>query len=133
MSKTRVRTTEKPWGTEETWADTPYYKGKILTINGGHRLSRKYHRHRMHTITVVTGVLTIEAGPTYHGGDITKIEINEGEAYHLPTGQIHRFCAEGRTVRLIEVSQAGTSDYVRVEDDYDRITNLPQPLPHSTK
>lgn len=87
----------------------------------------------MHTITVMTGTLTIEAGPTYHGDEITHIEIREGEAYHLPTGQIHRFCAEGDTVRLIEVSQAGNSDYIRVEDDYDRITNLPRRLPHSTK
>ena len=133
MSKSRVITTEKPWGLEETWADSPYYKGKILTINSGHRLSRKYHRHRTHTITVVSGVLTIEAGPTHQGGDIVKIEVAEGEAYHLPSGQVHRFCAEGTAVRLIEVSQGGASDYVRVEDDYDRISNLPGNIPHSTK
>ena len=87
----------------------------------------------MHTITVVSGVLTIEAGPTRPGGDVIKIEVAEGEAYHLPSGHIHRFCAEGTAVRLIEVSQGGASDYVRVEDDYDRITNLPGRIPHSTK
>ena len=124
---------EKPWGLEETWADTPYYKAKFITINEGHRLSRKYHRSRTHTISVLSGSLTIEAGPTVAGGEIKTHNIGPGSTYHLPSGQIHRFCADGETVRVVEVSQAGTEDYIRVEDDYDRITNIPAPLPASPK
>jgi len=131
--KKTLLVTEKPWGVEEVWADTAYYKGKFLTINGGHRLSRKYHLSRHHTVCVMTGELTIEAGPTHTGGDITKITLSPNETYHLPSGQIHRFCAEDGPVKIVEVSQAGTTHYVRVEDDYDRITNLPGRIPHSTK
>lgn len=133
MSKKKIEAVEKPWGREETWADTPYYRGKFLTIDAGHRLSRKYHRSRIHTVAVVSGVLTIEVGPRFHGDQIIPVDVKEGESYDLPSGQIHRFCAETGTVRLVEVSQGGVTDYIRVEDDYDRITNLPEILKHSDK
>ena len=128
-----VSRVEKPWGLEEKWADTPYYKGKFLTIEAGHRLSRKYHRYRTHSICVLDGTLTIESGPTVTGGEIETITVETNQAFHLPSGQIHRFCAEAGRVRIVEVSQSGTSDYVRVEDDYDRITNLPEQLRSSDK
>ena len=124
---------EKPWGLEEVWAETPYYKGKFLTIEAGHRLSRKYHRSRTHTITVLTGELTLEVGPVTAGGEIKTHNVTPGTSVLLPTGQIHRFCAEGGTVRIVEVSSAGTTDYVRVEDDYDRITNIPPRIKRSLK
>ena len=33
----------KPWGSEEIWAETDAYIGKILTIRQGHRLSLQHH------------------------------------------------------------------------------------------
>ena len=38
--------TNKPWGYEELWAQTPDYLGKILHINKGERLSLQYHRKK---------------------------------------------------------------------------------------
>ena len=116
---------EKPWGTEEIWASTPQSVGKILTIHGGHRLSRKYHRVKNHTIRILSGTLTLEVGPRVPGGDITVLKLVPGAAYYLQSRTIHRFCAEDRDVVLVEVSNQGASDSVRLEDDYRRIRQIP--------
>ena len=99
--------------------------GKILTIHGGHRLSRKYHRVKNHTIRILSGTLTLEVGPRVTGGDITVLKLVPGEAYYLQSRTIHRFCAEDRDVVLVEVSNQGASDSVRLEDDYRRIRQIP--------
>ena len=123
----------KPWGTEETWASTPRSVSKVLVIKGGHRLSRKYHRTKSHSIRVVEGTLTLEVGPTEEGGTVEIVLLHAGEAYHLEARTIHRFCAEQNDVVLLELSPAGTSDSVRLEDDYRRITEIPRLGPQSEK
>ena len=123
----------KPWGTEEIWASTPQNVGKILTIHGGHRLSRKYHRIKSHTIRILSGILTLEVGPRVEGGEIDVLKLAPGDAYYLESRTIHRFCAEGRDVVLVEVSNQGASDSVRLEDDYRRIRQIPDRTRQSEK
>lgn len=124
---------KKPWGTEELWADTPYYKAKILYIEGGKRLSRKYHVLREHTIRILSGTLRIECGPNRPGDTIKVEHLKKGDTKTLSRNQVHRFCAADGGVRLVEVSNGGRDNYVRVEDDYGRITGYPQKLKQSDK
>jgi len=127
--------TEKPWGTEELWASTHHSVGKILTINGGHRLSRKYHRMKTHTIRILEGTLKLEIGPRAPGEAPEVVTLTPGCAYHLSARTIHRFCAGEEGVKIIEVSNQGPSDSVRLEDDYRRltITDIPEITPQSDK
>jgi len=124
---------EKPWGTEEIWASTHHSVGKLLTIRAGHRLSRKYHTVKNHTIRILSGILTIEIGPRSMGGAIEYLKLHPGDAYFVGANVIHRFCAEDGEVQLAEVSSQGSSDSVRLEDDYRRIESLPEPAPQSEK
>ena len=124
---------KKPWGIEEIWSNAPNYIGKILTINANQRLSRKYHRVRNHTIRILEGTLTVEVGPFEAKGEITEIKLTPGNAYHVPPMVIHRFCAGSEGVVLAEVSNAGASDAVRLEDDYRRVTDIPQDIKASGK
>tara|TARA_R110000824_G_scaffold76876_1_gene194694 strand:- start:50 stop:457 length:408 start_codon:yes stop_codon:yes gene_type:complete len=124
---------EKPWGTEEIWATTHHSVGKILTINGGHRLSRKYHERKNHTIRILAGHLNLEVGPHCEGGGIEAVPLSPGMAYYLPANTIHRFCASDEGTIIIEISNAGPSDTVRLEDDYKRITDIPTKAPQSDK
>lgn len=126
-------TIEKPWGVEEIWADTHYSVGKILTINSGQRLSRKYHERKNHTIRILGGHLNLEVGPHREGGEIEVVSLSPGMGYCLPANTIHRFCAGGEGAVIIEVSNAGSPDSVRLEDDYRRITNIPHIGPQSNK
>lgn len=124
---------EKPWGHEEIWAQANRYVGKILFIKHGHRLSRQYHRTKEETIMVLAGTLVLEVGPSKKGGDIERLELTPGEVFHVFPGTIHRFAAETGDVRLVEVSTTEISDVVRLEDDYRRVTDIPQPVPTSGK
>lgn len=126
---------EKPWGTEELWASTHHSVGKILTINSGHRLSRKYHRMKTHTIRILEGTLQLEIGPRCPGEKPEVVTLTSGCAYHLSARTIHRFCAGEEGVKIIEVSNQGPSDSVRLEDDYRRLTikDIPEVTPQSEK
>jgi len=124
---------DKPWGHEEIWAQSSRYAGKILAINKGHRLSRQYHNVKEETIMVLEGTLVCEEGPTEIGGEIKRHIMGPGEIFHVRPGTIHRFCAEETNVRLVEVSTSETADVVRLEDDYRRVTDIPQEIKASGK
>lgn len=124
---------QKPWGTEEVWATTHHSVGKILTINPRQRLSRKYHKIKTHNIRVLKGVLTVEEGPFCAGGDIHEVILTEGMTYLMPANVIHRLCGGEEGVVLLELSSAGASDSVRLEDDYRRVTDVPSRAPQSDK
>ncbi len=124
---------DKPWGHEEIWAQSSRYAGKILVINKGHRLSRQYHRVKEETIMVLEGTLVCEEGPTEIGGEVKRHVMGPGEIFHVRPGTIHRFCAEETNVRLVEVSTSETADVVRLEDDYRRVTDIPQEIKTSGK
>ncbi len=112
-----MRTVEKPWGKEEIWAETPKYVGKYLYINDGHRLSRQYHEKKEETIRVLSGSLLLETGV---GPNMVQMILREGEVYHVTPLTVHRFCASGSDVVLVEVSTPELEDVVRISDDYSR-------------
>jgi mannose-6-phosphate isomerase-like protein (cupin superfamily) len=133
MGKRSTYITVKPWGTEELWATTHHSVGKILTIKGGHRLSRKYHRIKNHTIRILEGSLTLEVGPLKPGAPVETLTLRPGEVCYLEAMTIHRLCANEEGVTLVEISNQGARDSVRLEDDYRRITKIPDRGPHSSK
>ena len=108
---------DKPWGNELVFAHTDRYAGKILFINKGHKLSRQYHKSKDETILVLNGVLVLELGSD---DKITEIQLNEGHAFRIEAGVVHRFCARYGEVKLVEVSTPELGDVVRVEDNYGR-------------
>jgi len=109
---------DKPWGNEVIFAHTEKYSGKILTINKGHKLSRQYHQIKDETIFVLEGTLSLELGSDEK---ITEIQLNEGHAFHIEPGVVHRLCARAGEVKLVEVSTPDLNDVVRLEDNYGRM------------
>jgi len=106
---------EKPWGKEIIWAATDHYIGKILIINDGCRLSLQYHNEKTETILVISGELNIE---NENKKEIVKLSI--GDSFHIAPKTVHRFCAIGGPVTIIEVSTTQLDDVIRIEDDYGR-------------
>jgi mannose-6-phosphate isomerase len=116
-----VRYKQAPWGSEEIWAETQYYVGKILYINPNSRLSLQYHNLKTETIRVLSGRLYLHHQPTHESPVIIK-EMVEGDVFHIPTKLVHRFEARDEPVQLVEVSTTEVWDVVRIEDDYNRNT-----------
>ena len=110
-------TVDKPWGGELIWAHTDAYVGKVLTIEGGKRLSLQYHDHKTETIYVAEGRLLLHYGESADSIDTQVLE--KGDSFHVPAGLVHRFEAIEYT-ELIEVSTPELDDVVRLEDDFGR-------------
>lgn len=112
-----VKHVTKPWGSEEIWAHTPRYVGKILYINPHSKLSLQFHKHKEETIRVLSGRLFL-----HHevNKNLTVTEMIEGDTFHIPTNTVHRFEARDEPVQLLEVSTSELDDVVRLQDDYNR-------------
>jgi len=111
---------EKPWGREEIWGNVKgKYLGKTIHIDMNNRLSLQYHENKEETIYVIRGVLTLITMSDLASGEIYQ-KLGPGQCYHIPSGLIHRFCAEGGDVVIAEVSTYYPDDVVRLEDDYNR-------------
>lgn len=112
-----ARRVDKPWGCELVWAETDRYVGKLLVIEGGHRLSLQYHREKDEWVLVLAGRLRLHLEGD--DGVIRVEELGPGEHRHVPVGRRHRYEAPVHT-ELIEVSTPELWDVVRLEDDYGR-------------
>lgn len=117
MSKLEIKRVEKPWGYELIWAKTESYVGKILHVKKGHRLSLQYHEVKEESIFVKTGkiLLVIENDE----GNLTEVELSEGEAHHIGVNRKHRMIAVEDS-DIFEVSTPHLDDVVRIEDSYGR-------------
>ena len=114
----QVRRVEKPWGHEEWFALVPgLFCGKALHIKAGHALSLQYHEVKEETVSVQSGRLLLEVGPSEH--ELDAFELLPGEAVHLTPGTRHRMTAIEDCV-VLEASTTELDDVVRLEDRYGR-------------
>jgi mannose-6-phosphate isomerase-like protein (cupin superfamily) len=107
----------KPWGSEEIFAQTERYVGKILRIRAGEALSLQFHERKDETLRVLQGELLLTIGRT--PADLDELRLGEGAVFHVPPGLIHRMTAI-TDCQLLEVSTPELDDVVRLEDRYGR-------------
>ena len=109
---------ERPWGRFLVLNDEPTYKLKRIEVDPGGRLSYQYHKKRSEAWTVVEGSGLI----TLNGQ--TK-EYSKGDTVLIPQGVKHRI--ENRSdhklvfIEFQKGSYFGEDDFVRIEDDYNRL------------
>lgn len=113
-----ARRVEKPWGHEIHFALVDgKYCGKTLHINSGHALSLQYHEQKEETVSVQSGRLQFEVGPSEDR--LESFELLPGESVHLRPGTRHRMTALEDSV-VLEASTTELDDVVRLEDRYGR-------------
>jgi quercetin dioxygenase-like cupin family protein len=110
---------EKPWGYELWWARTDRYVGKILHLRRGESLSLQYHNVKDETIMLQSGRLLFETRPAGQEGELRKIEMKPGDAFHITPGTLHRMTGL-EDCDIVEVSTPELEDVVRLEDRYGR-------------
>lgn len=84
--------TEKKWGCEETLINNGEYCGKILHINHGWRTSNHFHKNKLETFYVLSGVVKINS----------RI-LTVGEVMTIKRGQLH-YLLGITNARVLEVS-----------------------------
>ncbi|MBI4678332.1 MAG: cupin domain-containing protein [Elusimicrobia bacterium] len=119
-----VSVIKKPWGREILYARHPRYAGKVIVVNGGHRLSLQYHVEKHETIFVLDGRLVLRLG------ERSRV-LKAGMAAAIPPRTVHRFEARFGRVTVLEASTPELDDVVRLEDDYGR-TSHSHPLQEGT-
>jgi mannose-6-phosphate isomerase-like protein (cupin superfamily) len=117
MSLRVVERTDKPWGYELLWAQTPQYAGKVLHIRRGGRLSLQYHERKYETILLWSGKMVFVFEDD--DGKLQELHLSPGMAHHVPTGRKHRMIAL-EDCDVFEVSTNDLDDVVRLEDSYGR-------------
>lgn len=113
----------KPWGSEEKWAHTAHYVGKILRINPDAELSTQYHREKVETMLVINGSGVMCFYSMDEDGDTTLTsmkDLHKGDTVHIPPKQIHKLMAGDRGMEVVEVSTNHLNDLVRLSDKYNR-------------
>lgn len=102
---------DKGWGSEEIWASTNQYCGKLLHFNQGKKCSMHFHAVKDETWYVLSGRFLVE----YLDTSTAKCKdqyLEVGDVWHNPPLQPHRLvCIESGTV--LEVSTPDS-----VEDNY---------------
>jgi len=116
--KKQIQKVDKPWGYELIFAKTKDYVGKILHIAQGHKLSLQYHEQKEETIFLQNGKMLLVFEED--NGEMAEIELNPGEAHHIPVGRKHRMVAI-EDCDVFEVSTPQLNDVVRLEDSYGRL------------
>ena len=107
----------KPWGSEQIWALTERYCGKVIRISAGKRLSLQRHARKEESLIVIRGTLRLHLEDDE--GIVRVVELGPGESAHVDTHRIHRFEA-ATDVELVEVSTPEIDDVERLEDDFGR-------------
>jgi mannose-6-phosphate isomerase-like protein (cupin superfamily) len=111
----------KPWGQEVIFADGSHgYVGKLITVMAGQSLSLQLHQRKDETISVVSGEVLFESGPS--ADDLESTTMLAGDTVHVPPTAVHRITAV-TDILLVEVSTAGPGwreDIVRLADVYGR-------------
>ena len=107
----------KPWGSEQIWALTERYCGKVIRISAGKRLSLQRHQRKEESLIVMRGTLRLHLEDD--DGIVRVLELGPGESAHVDTHRIHRFEA-ATDVELVEVSTPEIDDVERLEDDFGR-------------
>lgn len=112
---------EKPWGYELIWAQTDEYVGKVVHVRAGEALSLQFHEEKDETLFLLRGQVTLEIGPGVNS--LQRVLIEEGEAFRIRPGVLHRVVAETE-VEILEASTPEMDDIIRVRDRYGRSAQM---------
>ena len=71
----------KPWGSEQIWALTERYCGKIIRIDAGRRLSLQRHARKEESLIVLSGTLRLHLEDD--DGMVRTHDLGPGDSAHV--------------------------------------------------
>lgn len=108
----------KPWGFEILLEKNNIYVLKKLFMKKNHRCSLQYHKKKLETIYVLSGILEINFGK--NKDNLKKKKFFKNDTITLKPKVIHRMKAL-KDCFYLESSSPQLKDVVRLEDDYRRL------------
>jgi mannose-6-phosphate isomerase-like protein (cupin superfamily) len=108
----------KPWGFEVLLEKNNIYVLKKLFMKKDHRCSLQYHKKKLETIYVLSGILEISFGKSKN--NLSKKKFFKNDTITLKPKVIHRMKAL-KDCFYLESSSPQLKDVVRLEDDYRKL------------
>lgn len=105
----------REWGTETFVAETPTYLGKVNRMRAGTAGGLQIHVDKDETFYLYEGRAYVDYDDGT--GALTRVEMEPGEAYHIPPGAVHRVEAITDCV-FFEASTPHYDDRIRMEAHY---------------
>lgn len=99
--------TDKWWGYEKTYHNDEKYCQKLLFMKSGGATSMHFHVKKHETLLVTNGTLTFSY---IWNKETTVIKLEEGEAFCVPPGFVHKLSAEDGDVSIVEASTYDSAD-----------------------
>jgi quercetin dioxygenase-like cupin family protein len=113
--KKRIKHVEKGWGHEKWIVNKKEYCGKLLYFKKGKQSSWHYHKLKDEVMFVQSGKVKILYNIEDDIENAKSITLHEGQAFHIPTGLVHRIIAI-RESQVFEFStQHFDSDSIRIQ------------------
>src|SRR3989338_1615243 len=110
-----MKLVEKAWGSEQWFANSSKYCGKILNLKQGFRCSKHMHKEKDETFYLLEGKVALELGDR-------TILLKPGGSAHVPQNVLHSF-AGLEDSRIIEFSTTHSD-----ADSYRKTKSGPIPL-----
>ena len=101
--KQKVKHVSKGWGHEKWIVNNEKYCGKLLFIKKGKQTSWHYHKVKDEVMFVQGGKVKILYSTKDDISKAKEVTLTKGQAFHIPTGLIHRIRALSDT-ELFEFS-----------------------------
>lgn len=105
----------RDWGEEIIVTNTPLYLGKILKMRAGTAGGLQVHRQKVETFYLHSGIAIVTTD--FGDGILAELQMEPGEAYHIPAGAVHKVTALTDCV-FSEWSTPHVNDRVRMESIY---------------
>jgi mannose-6-phosphate isomerase-like protein (cupin superfamily) len=118
-----MKVIEKPWGHELLIVCNDRYALKDIHMIKGTRSSLQSHVHKLETIFVISGVISLERQAA--GGEMQTEVFSAGQSYSIEPGTRHRVSVL-QDARLIEASTPELDDVIRHADDFGRAAKPPE-------
>ena len=114
--KAEVKTVDKRWGREIWFANNEEkdYCGKILEIDPDNQLSLHFHMIKEEHLYNMKGDCRITF-LTQTGSEI-KLDLSEGQSFHIQPGVVHRFSTENGCTLLEASTFHRDNDSYRVKE-----------------
>tara|TARA_S200000501_G_C20464945_1_gene586813 strand:- start:217 stop:549 length:333 start_codon:yes stop_codon:yes gene_type:complete len=109
-----MKIVKKPWGHEIIIENNKKYLFKKLYMNKGSRCSLQYHKFKIETIYVLSGLLEIQINNKFY-------KLGKGESLTIKNKVKHRMKALKNNTFYLECSSPFPNDVIRLEDDYKRV------------
>lgn len=123
VKKAGEKSENRPWGRFEVFIDDYNHKVKKLIVSPGAKLSLQSHKRRAEHWVVVKGIAKVVNGENI-------LTLHENESTYIPAKSKHQLANPGKKpLEIIEVQTGdyfGEDDIIRYEDQYGRLSGMPE-------